>query len=138
MISPVSFDKAFSARLPVGRFFDLGSERGNKGVRHTAFLSNNSLTNEFTVTDRYQLGGSCSAYLMHEGSQPIGALFTTMTYGTVLSDFCLSVVVDGADSFEPSFLLERVNLLAFRGDNGSILIIPKTVDAQYLVRVEKD
>lgn len=139
--SVASFVQPFSvAGLSEGRFHDLGLERGNDGIRHSLFLTIKPITGQIMLSDFYSLGGCCRVFLAVEENTTVGAMFCSLADATTISGSILRVSIGDKEQrgdFEPSFLLERVSLYPYIEPRGSLLVIPKTPTAPFLVPVDK-
>jgi hypothetical protein len=123
-----------------GRFISLGQQLENRGITHSIFLRQRPVSNNYFVSERHSLSGYCAYYFLYNTQKIlVGVVFTSHVAKTVVSDFRLVVgdcLVELPENFVPNFTLENCGILIFKGNDGSVLLVPVDVDSSLIVRTE--
>ena len=142
MSSPVKLDGEtfLLTHTTSNRFISLGQQRENRGIVHTLFLRMTPISNQFFAGDRHQLSGYCSYCFLYNNQRVLsGVLFISHSTKTLVSDFRVVIgdcLHELPDNMEPLFNLENCGILIFKGNDGSILLIPSEIDSNLLVKVD--
>ena len=142
MSSPVVINKPFSLgknRVTLTDVFvNLGHRKGNKGITDVLFLKRQLPSSDnVTVGDYVSLTGFCGYRYLHQGTRIFGVIFEAFSLRCDCKQYQLTVSSPGASSgqFDLLFDLENVGILAFKSEDSSILLIPKsTPENAFLVK----
>lgn len=129
--------------LPLNRFVFLGKQYKDSSIVHTVYLRKPSLGNTCYAQPKVKLSGYCSYALLNCNTTGIlGVMFLTYTNKTKISSCCISVERNiqldkiQEETFIPLFILERLDLLVYSSDCGSVIVIPTIIsDTSLLVPV---
>jgi hypothetical protein len=126
--------------MALNRFVSLGQQLENRGIVHNVFLTRKPLSNTFFVREKYKLSGYSSYYFLYNVPNIlVGVVFVSHSVKTEVSDFRLVIgdcLQELPDKFEPMFTLENCGILGFKGDDGSMLLIPTEIDSSLIVKVD--
>jgi hypothetical protein len=117
--------------IPLSRFVMLGKQYKDNSIVHTAYLRKPSLGDTCFAHARIQVSGYCSYSLVScESVGLLGVIFYTYCNKTIISSNSIvverNVQLDNSqdEEYTPLFTLERLDLLVYPSDCGSVVIIP--------------
>lgn len=136
-------DSKFSlSDVPLFRFVVLGRQHKETAVSHTVYLRKPSLAETCSVSAPIKVSGYCSYSLIScSNIGLLGVVFYTYCNRTKISTN--SIVVERTvqleklqeELFTPLFTLERLDLLVYLSDCGSVVIVPTVLlDTSLLVK----
>lgn len=122
----------------VGRFF----HKSSGGYTSTFFLNSQPASPNFTLSaDTVALSGFVTFRYLYSHNRIQGVVFESIRSKTVVSEYLLNVGTSESspdEVFEPTFQLEKLGVLVFTSNNGSVLAIPTRVSSRLLVPAEED
>lgn len=129
--------------IPLSKFVVLGRQHRDTSVIHTAYLRKPSLGTNCYIHPRIKISGYCSYSLVScERIGLLGVVFFTYCKKTQISNNIIIVERNvqlekhQEELFQPLFTLERLDLLVYPSDCGSVIIIPTILaDTSLLVQV---
>jgi len=128
--------------IPINRFVKLGRQSKDASIVHTAYVRKPSLGSTCYTHPKVKLTGYCSYSLVScESIGILGAIFYTYKERTRIHPNYLVISRHVSESlhdevFSPVFTLERLDLLAYPSNCGSVIVVPTTMlDVSLLVQV---
>jgi hypothetical protein len=119
------------SEVPLGRFVQLGKQHKDPAIVHTVYLRKPSLGDTCFVNPRIKVSGYCSYSLIEcESIGLLGVVFYTYCKKTKINPNSIvverNVQLDKSQEeiFTPLFTLERLDLLIYPSDCGSVVVIP--------------
>lgn len=134
-------DSRFSLdTIDTGVYVHLGSQENEQAVSHFLYLKRQTLGSNCFIHSKTKVSGYCSYYLVScDNAGLLGAVFFTYFDKTLFSPNKLAVGRNVQDDlnqnevFTPLFTLERLDILMYTSNYGSVVIIPSVVSDLSLI-----
>lgn len=117
--------------IPLSRFVVLGKQHKDTATMHVAYLRKPSIGSECLVQPAIKVSGYCSYSLVTcQNTGLLGVVFYTYNNKTFVDSNVMTIerniYLDDvqAEVFTPLFTLERLDLLLYPSDCGSLVVIP--------------
>lgn len=136
MASPASQNKTFRIEnIPLRQFFSLGSQAGNRGVLHTAFIAKQPSSNEFTLQAPSQINGFCSYSFMMSMGVICGFLVMSPVATTLVKHTAL-VIGTESEEYKPLYNLQPQGVIIMESSDSNLVFLSLHVDSPLLVKVD--
>jgi hypothetical protein len=127
--------KPFELNASIGQFTSCGSPKDKRGVTHTAFMAKPGTGAKVVAADPYEASGVCTVYTLYDSGVAVGILMESPSAITVVRAHVVTVEVPQHSSFTPLYKYDRLNIVMFIGDNGSVVAVPQSAQATLLIPV---